>query len=253
MYRDTSTALDEHDRAVGAILIGESLVDDCERAAGQLARSDSEAERWRAVTEIHDAYPEIWRHLDRARRVLANRGANTTGYDELRPHAKRAATSSDDAAIDKVALDDVKRAVAELKLAVPGAEWDAIEARTQGLIHAPLGRRRRYRLGIAAVIAAFAFATVSWFAAIVPDRQPGRYDEMRRELAQIQQDRKAKIESLRAEVGDRCTPALAHELMKQLVLDGRGPDAKIFATTYTGRCGDDPVIDHWAHAPRPGH
>ena len=31
MYRDAATALDEHDRAVGAILIGETLIAQCER------------------------------------------------------------------------------------------------------------------------------------------------------------------------------------------------------------------------------
>ena len=252
MYRDSATALDEHDRAVGAILIGEALIDDCERAATRLPTLEK-ADRWRAVTNVHDAYPEIWRYLDRARRVLSSRGANTAAYDELRPHAKRAPSCGDDAAIDKIALDDAKRAIAELKLAVPGAEWDAIAARTNGLVHAPLGRRRRYRLALAGGVVAFAFATLSWFAAIVPDRKPGRYDEMRRELAQIQLDRKAKIEGLRAELGERCAPVLVHELMKQLVLDGRGPDAKLLATEYSGRCGDDPVVDHWARAPRPGH
>ena len=33
MYRDTASALDEHDRAVGAILIGEALIDAVEDAA----------------------------------------------------------------------------------------------------------------------------------------------------------------------------------------------------------------------------
>jgi hypothetical protein len=253
VYRDHTAALDEHDRAVGAILIGEALVDDCERAAVQLRCAENEPDRWRAVTEIHDAYPEIWRHLDRARRVLATRGANTVGYDDLRPHVRRAPTNGDDSAIDRTVLDDVKRAIAELKLAVPGAEWDAIEARTQGLVHAPLGRRRRYRLALAGVVAAFALATVSWFAALVPDKHAGRTDQMRRELAQIQQDRKLKIDAMRLALGDRCEPALAHELIKQLVLDGRGSEARQLAGDYIERCGYDSVVDHWGHAPRPGH
>src|SRR5258708_1597793 len=97
MYRDTASALDEHDRAVGAILIGEALVDECDRAALRITQPEvtTEHDRWRAVHEVHDTYPEIWRHLDRARRVLATRGANTVAYDELRPHAKRAATDVD--------------------------------------------------------------------------------------------------------------------------------------------------------------
>ena len=38
MYRDAPAALDERDRAVGAILIGEALLASCERA-GVLGRS----------------------------------------------------------------------------------------------------------------------------------------------------------------------------------------------------------------------
>src|SRR6185312_9085890 len=97
MYRDSATALDEHDRAVDAILIGEALIEECERRAITVKRPETarDQERWRAVQEVHDAYPEVWRHLDRARRVLAKRGANTVGYDELRPHAQQTATDVD--------------------------------------------------------------------------------------------------------------------------------------------------------------
>src|SRR4051794_4550053 len=97
MYRDTATDLDEHDRAVGAILIGEALIDECERAATRSRQIDTVTApaRWRAMTEVHDTYPEIWRHLDRAQRVLAGRGANTTAYDEMRPLRRRGASASE--------------------------------------------------------------------------------------------------------------------------------------------------------------
>lgn len=256
MYRDGSTALDEHDRAVGAILIGEALIDSCDRAVSRIRTDDADADRWRAVAEVHGTYPEIWRHLDRARRVLADRGANTAAYDELRPHARRAPTHSDphdSRSIDTGTLDDAKRAIDELKLAVPGADWDAIEARTEGLVRAPLGRRRRQRAVVAGVVSVFALAVVAWLLAIIPERKPDRHEAMRRELAEIQHQRKDRIETLLVELGGRCLPASAQELVKLLVLDGRGAEARELGTAYVARCGDDVVVDHWAHAPPPGH
>jgi hypothetical protein len=250
MYRDTSASLDEHDRAVGAILIGEALVDACETADAKSRSVDAPHERWRALADANDAYPEVWRHLDRARRVLANRGINTAAYDELRPHAPKAVARGEK--IDGVALDDAKRAIAELKLVVPGADWDAIEARTAGLVNAPLSRRRQ-RLLIAGVVAVVAFACFAWFASIVPEHKQSRREQMRNELAEIAQQRKVKIDELRLALGNRCEPSEAHELVKLLVLDGRGPDARDFGADYVTRCGEDEVVEHWAHAPRPGH
>jgi hypothetical protein len=247
MYRDTASDLDEHDRAVGAILIGEALVDTCEEAGSAVEPQD----RWRAFAAANDAYPEVWRHLDRARRVLAQRGLNTAGYDELRPSAPKAVTRGE--TIDRSALDEAKRAIAELKLAVPGADWDAIEARTAGLVNAPLSRKKRQRVifgGAAAVLLIMVFA---WFAALVPEHKQSRREAMREELAEIAQQRKLKIDELQLTLGSRCEPTEAHELVKLLVLDGRGPDAKAFGADYVVRCGEDEVVEHWAHAPRPGH
>ena len=256
MYRDMATALDEHDRAVGAILIGEALVDDCDHAVSriQLERESEAIHRWRAVAKVQDTYPEIWRHLDRARRVLASRGGNTLAYDELRPHVPRAATDLEAESVDAKALGEAKRAIAELKLAVPGADWKAIAARTDGLVRVPLlGRRRRQRLAISGVLVTFLFAIITWGIAIIPERKPDRAKALRHELVAIQQQRKIRIEFLSAELGDRCLPIVAHELVRLLVLDGRGGEATGFASEYTSRCGSDATIEHWAHAPRPGH
>ncbi|MEO6775737.1 MAG: hypothetical protein ABI467_22445 [Kofleriaceae bacterium] len=255
MYRDSAQSLDEHDRAVGAILIGEALVDNCDHAAARVGVDTiATRDRWRAVHEVHDTYPEIWRHLDRARGLLARRGGNTIAYDELRPHVKRAATDGDAQRVDTTALDEAKRAIAELKLAVPGADWKAIAARTAGLVELPLGNtRRNQRLGVGVLVAALVFTTIAWFIAIIPVHKPSRHEVMRKELAGIKHERKAQIELLRAELGDRCLPSTAHDLVRQLVLDGRTTDAYDFGIAYTTRCGDDAVVDDWAHAPRPGH
>src|SRR5512140_1936271 len=174
MYRDTKATVDERDRAVGAILIGEALIASCERA--QVLGKTNGPSGWRAIRDAHDDFPEIWRNLDRARQVLARRGINVTGYDELRPHVRtRLATSGDDAdavRIDPAALDDARRATGELKLAVPGADWAAIEQRTAGLVHAPLWRRKRNHVIAVALVATFTVAVLSWASALIPHRKP---------------------------------------------------------------------------------
>jgi hypothetical protein len=259
MYRDSATALDERDRAVGAMLIAEAIIEDCDRAVVRSRDREAvqEQDRWRAIAGVHDAYPEIWRHLDRARRVLAQRGGNTAHYDELRPHARRAASNpglDGERALDTTALDGARRALEELKLAVPGADWAAIAARTQGLVRLPLvARQRRQRLAIGGMLAAFALAVTGWVFAIVPEHHRSQRETMRDELRVVDQQRKLKIVALEGGIGDRCAPDEAHELMKLLVLDGRGLDARTFASDYTTRCGSDTVIEHWAHAPLPRH
>jgi hypothetical protein len=253
MYRDAPAALDERDRAVGAILIGEALLASCERA-GVLGRSAA-PEAWRAIRDAHDEFPEIWRSLDRARAVLARRGVNVTGYDELRPHvrthlARRSADGDPEVVlVDPMALDDARRATDALKLAVPGADWAAIDQRTSGLVHAPLVHRRRNRLVVGGVVAMFAVVIGAWIASLAPREKPDRRDVLRRELAEIAQQRKIRIIALQASLVDRCDPPAAHELARQLVMEGRGLDARQFASRYSERCGDDPVVARWASAP----
>lgn len=254
MYRDTAMALDERDRAVGAILIGEALVDECDRAVLRLTGSEvtPQTERWRAVAELQDIYPEIWRSLDRARGVLAQRGANTVAYDELRPLAKRHATDGEAQRIDVEALDWAKRALAELKLAVAGVDWKAIAARTAGLARQPLGSSQsRRRAALGAVLVALAVAFVGVVLTHEPARKPTRSELMQRELAGIRQERRVRIAFFEAGLGDSCMPQTAHDLIRMLVFDGRRADARAFAASYTAACGDDPVIENWARAPRP--
>ncbi len=256
MYRDTAHSLDEHDRAIGAILIGEALVDNCERAAARVTVTASPAnnDRWRAVHEVHDTYPEIWRHLDRARSELARRGANTIAYDEMRPYVKRAATDSEAVRVDPTAIDEAKRAVAELKLAVPGADWRGIAQRTAGLTHLPIGHTQHdHQLVLGGVVVALAMSLCAWFIGTLPVGKPTQHEAMRRELHAVSSARKSRIEFLRSELGDRCIPFAAHELVRLMVLDGRGADARELGEQYTAHCGTDEVVEDWANAPRPGH
>ncbi len=255
MYRDRAQSLDEHDRAVGAILIGEALVDNCDRAAARVTVTATPAtDRWRAVHEVHDTYPEIWRHLDRARRELAKRGANTIAYDEMRPHVKRAATDSEAVRVDPIAIDEAKRAVAELKLAVPGADWRGIAQRTAGLTHLPIGNKKHHhQLVIGGVVIALAMSLGAWFVGTLPVSKPTQHEVMRRELHAVSSARKSRIAFLRSELGDRCIPFAAHDLVRLMVLDGRSSEAREFGEQYTAHCGADEVVEDWANAPRPGH
>lgn len=252
MYRDLSASIDEHDRAVGAILIAETLVAQCEQGVARI-RDPHAPERWRAMRDLHDDFPEIWRQLDRARDELRARGANTAGYEELRPHVRPSlavAHEEQGSALDPDALDDVRRAIGELKLAVPGADWKAIARRTTALVDLPR-LHRRHRLAVSGVVGALALSVVTWMLAIAPAKKPDKVAAMRREIAEIAMQRKFKIEALAAAAGGRCDAPLAHEYVKLLVMDGRGPDAEAFADGYTSRCGEDSVVENWANAPRP--
>ena len=74
---------------------------------------------------------------------------------------------------------------------------------------------------------------------------------MRQELADIAAVRKVKIDQLQLALGNDCEQVIARELMKQLVMDGRGEQAKLFADSYTARCGSDPIVEKWGTAPAP--
>ncbi|MGE0549094.1 MAG: hypothetical protein AB7O24_14400 [Kofleriaceae bacterium] len=252
MYRDAATALDEHDRAVGAILIGETLIAQCERAVERVRKLQAESprslERWRVVRDLHDNYPEIWRYFDRAQSELASRGVNTAGYDELRPNVRpRLASSSttEPDAIDPDALDDARRAMAELKLVVPGADWGGIDERTRGLIATPK-LRRSHRLALTAIFSGIAVAVFVWLYALMPARQVDPAVEMQRELASIAVQRDVRSIVLQSEVNLRCDLPRAQELIKLKVMSGRYAEAKLFGSDYSLRCGHDMTISKWS-------
>jgi hypothetical protein len=258
VYRDTSTVVDEHDRAVGAILIGEAIVDECERT-WQRVQDETTAtpkQRWRAIGALHDTFPDIWRHLDRARRVLASRGIHTAGYDDLRPQARRAASNpglDGSEAFDAAALDDVRRGIAELKLALPGADWDGIEARTQGLVRVPLPRRARQRITFAGSLAAFVIATLAWTFSMLPHSEARAAGTMAGDLRLVTEERRLHIIQRESDLGGRCLPAPAHELVQLLVQDDQRLKATMFSIGYLLHCGADPVVVHWMTAPGRHH
>ncbi len=250
MYRDDAIDLDEHDRAVGAILIGEALISECD-AKSHLEKGDPK--RWSAMRDLHDDYPEVWRQLDRAKKILEKRGANTMGYEELRSHVKPTLVVSgknDDQQIDHDALDDARRAIGELKLAVPGADWKGIAKRTNDLAATPK-LRKRHRLLASTLVVGFLLVIAGWFFAIVPEKKVDQREAMRQEIADVAAQRVQRIERLGLVINNICDPRTAHEYVKLLVLDGQKDMAMDFHEDYSARCGDDRVVENWAKAPRP--
>ena len=83
---------------------------------------------------------------------------------------------------------------------------------------------------------------------LLPSHRPTARDRQREEQAAIIAARRARLAHMLAD-GDGCHPAIAHELARALVFDGRS--ARDYADDYERRCGEDPVIRHWAEAPMP--
>ena len=90
------------------------------------------------------------------------------------------------------------------------------------------------------------FSNQSDYVGLIPSHWPSFGD-----IAFEGAYRQVKIDELEASLGDRCDPPLAHELARQLVMDGRGDEAKDFAEDYTDHCGEDEVVTRWANAPLP--
>lgn len=247
MYRDDSTSLDEHDRAVGAIQIADGLIVECLNASKRLASAEH---RWRAVREIQDEYEELWRQLDGARRLLVNRGANTQGFDELRTQIVPVLVL-EDTGVDTTPLEDARRAVAELRLAMPGADWKAIEARTRGLTtNAKLVRGGHRIVAFAGVALMFLAAVGAYAASTVPVPQlDPRVEErlaMQQELATVVDNRKDRIDQLALMIGGRCDRPNVVEYVQLLAKDGRWDTAYTYGEDYLRRCGEDPTVRTWS-------
>jgi hypothetical protein len=250
MYRDSSHRPADHDRAVAAIQIADGLIADCAASAAALGGPERH-ERWNALRTIHDGYPELWNQLDTARRILARRGANTTGYDELRAQVSPITVAKLDGSRppEPIVIDDARRALEELRLAVPGADWQELEDRGKKLAATRIARRGR--LAIVALVSGFALAVSVWGTAMLPKYRPSQAMLLRAELAEVVAMRRARIEELSMTIRDVCDRPRVLELMRLYVMDGRFEVAKAYGERYEVRCGEDMAVRKWANAPKP--
>ncbi len=94
------------------------------------------------------------------------------------------------------------------------------------------------------VLPVFANAVLNMLPHHVPTARELQLEEQR----QIAAARHTRLAELLAEP-DHCQPAIAHEIARTLVFDGRS--ARAYADDYERRCGSDPVVRHWGDAPPP--
>jgi hypothetical protein len=80
----------------------------------------------------------------------------------------------------------------------------------------------------------------------IPIHRPSAADQRAAEQRALIIERRVRIAELVAQ-GDHCTPAIAHELARSLVYDGRS--ARTYAEDYESRCGADLEIERWRDAP----
>ncbi len=70
------------------------------------------------------------------------------------------------------------------------------------------------------------------------------------ELGQVRQARRIRIAELFV-TESPCHLLPARELTQLLVLDGQFDAARGFGDGFEARCGADPIVHKWGHAPRP--
>jgi hypothetical protein len=69
--------------------------------------------------------------------------------------------------------------------------------------------------------------------------------EMRRELAQVVDERKDRIETLELMIGGRCDRLNVYEYVKLIAMDGRWAKTVNYGTAYNEHCGADPEVTKW--------
>lgn len=70
------------------------------------------------------------------------------------------------------------------------------------------------------------------------------------ELERVRQARRIRIAELFG-TEPPCTVLPARELTQLLAMDGQFDAARSFSDGFEARCGADPIVHTWGHAPRP--
>lgn len=111
----------------------------------------------------------------------------------------------------------------------------------------PRLRQRIPWLSLAGILLVVLLTLGNAAANMMPYHIPTARELQRAEQAALIEARRERIATLIAG-GDHCSPAIAHELARALVLDGRS--AAAYADDYERRCGDDPIVRRWGRASR---
>ena len=101
-------------------------------------------------------------------------------------------------------------------------------------------------LPMVTVVVVVLFTLANAAANMLPMHLPTRAEIRHTEERSLIEERRTRIAALLA-LPEHCSPVVAHELARDLVLDGRS--ARAYADAYERRCGEDPVMTHWGHAP----
>lgn len=104
-------------------------------------------------------------------------------------------------------------------------------------------RQRVPWLPLSGIVLVVLFTLASAAGNMAPSHIPTRDQRRKADLENTIMERRERIEE-RLRVGDRCEFAVARELARDLVYDGRS--AVAYADDYARRCGDDPIVRRWA-------
>ncbi len=112
----------------------------------------------------------------------------------------------------------------------------------------PKVRQRTPWLSLVGILLVVLLTLGNAAANMMPQHIPTARELQRAEQAELIAARRDRIAALLAE-GDRCRVAIARELARALVFDGRS--ARAYADDYERRCGEDPIVQRWGNVTPP--
>jgi hypothetical protein len=224
------------------------------------------------VGEAQQIAPEIWRHLDDARRGLVERGIDVADFDEIRRHQDPAmlATKSIEVKrkLDLLALVQGEVRITEqknvqwdaagwvrgvlaciaLKAKLPDVDWDALDEAAHAEI-AEVGSLKTARwkatakwIALAAGIATIAIVIYLAFGRSDPvaDATAVKEREKQALVDRAHAERKVKIAELRAKLeAAPCNVAIKERLITYLLAARLVPEANQLEQAFAARCAPD--------------
>jgi hypothetical protein len=110
---------------------------------------------------------------------------------------------------------------------------------------APKVRKRLPYASLVGIVLVVLMTLGNAAANMMPMHLPTTREIQRAEQDELAQARRDRISALQTQ-GDQCRASVARELARELFFDGRS--AAPYADNYAARCGDDPIVRHYADA-----